>query len=490
MRILSIAAALITLLYSCAHPVAPSGGPEDQTPPVLKSVSPENGSMNQRPFLVRFRFDENIQVANPGENVVVSPVSSFKPVFKKGNKTLTVEFPADSLLANTTYSIDLNTAISDLNENNPGKYPVFLFTTGDHLDTGDVQVRFMELESTKNTYMAIAVKKESGSVFYRGAFSEDKASAENRFQFSGMGNGLYDIYIFNDLNKNNRPDKDENIGHSTRSTETNDSSLIYIYGNPVRKTDLNVRGSEVLLTNVVHPLSDLLAGDNKISAFADTLIMDSTYYNEIRAKYFKEHTVARSNYKSGLLHIVSKTILNTDSSGTIHVLFNQNITSIDTSRIFLFGENDTNKMVPIALGFNKNILDIKPLYPFSSYMVKIGQGAVKTTYTELGRVIRESVMYDAMGKVLIENKGSKDVWFKISTEKEQRYFYIPAGIEQVLYLKKGIYKGFYFYDQNGNGWLDPASAKEKTEAETFKFSPQILSDPKMENIISIDIDKA
>lgn len=483
MRIFPIATALITLLYSCAHPIAPSGGPEDNTAPVLLEMDPESGSVNQRPERVLFRFDENITVNNPGENIVISPMSNFKPVYKTRNKSIAVEFPADSLAPNTTYSIDLNTAISDLNENNPGKYPVYLFSTGDQVDTGSILVRFMELEKTKNTYMATAIARENGRVFYKGAFSEDI------IRFSGLSAGAYDVYIFNDLNKNNVPDINENIGHSIRFTETNDSSLVYIYGNYVRKVDLSVRGREVLLVNVIHPLLDRLAENNKISAFADTLIMDSVYFTEIRDIYFKDYAVARSNYKSGLLSRVSKTLLNSDSSGTIQVLFNQNITSIDTSRIFLFGNNDTNKLVPFVVGFEKNILMIRPLYPFSSYMVKIAQEAVKTVYTELGRVIRDEIKYDAMGKVVIKNTGEKDVWFKISTEKEQRYFYIKANTEQLLFLPKGGYKGFYFYDENGNALLDPAAAKDKKEAEKFKFSAEILADPKIENIITIDIDK-
>jgi hypothetical protein len=106
---------LSLLAAACANRgLGPQGGPEDVTPPALKSSMPSDGARNFHGKKVELHFDEIVQIENPFENVIVSPAQSKQPTVKAIGKKVTVEFN-DTLRQNTTYTIDFGNALSDFN---------------------------------------------------------------------------------------------------------------------------------------------------------------------------------------------------------------------------------------------------------------------------------------------------------------------------------------------------------------------------------------
>jgi hypothetical protein len=49
---------LALLLGACAVPVAPQGGPQDQTPPTLETTVPDAGTVNVTASMVHLSFSE------------------------------------------------------------------------------------------------------------------------------------------------------------------------------------------------------------------------------------------------------------------------------------------------------------------------------------------------------------------------------------------------------------------------------------------------
>jgi len=116
--VLGVAAVMLQLLYSCARMGSPDGGWYDETPPHVVGAEPADQAVNVNKRRIYINFDEYIQIDNATENVVVSPPQLEAPEIKSQGKRISVKL-ADSLKANTTYTIDFSSAISDNNEGNP-----------------------------------------------------------------------------------------------------------------------------------------------------------------------------------------------------------------------------------------------------------------------------------------------------------------------------------------------------------------------------------
>ncbi|MHC5354459.1 Ig-like domain-containing domain [Myroides sp. LJL115] len=133
-----ISLVFITLFFAnCAKRGSISGGPKDTLPPVLIHSIPKNYSTNFDQKEVRILFDEYIKVNNLNQYLIISPPMENMPdISPMGipKKTLTIRF-RDSLAPNTTYNINFGNAIADNNENNVFQQFKYVFSTGDYIDS-------------------------------------------------------------------------------------------------------------------------------------------------------------------------------------------------------------------------------------------------------------------------------------------------------------------------------------------------------------------
>ena len=97
-------------IYSCANMSRPGGGPRDETPPVFIKGVPAPGALNVSKQEIEIEFDEIIQVEKPSEKVIVSPPQKDMPEIRTSGRKVTVTL-RDSLLPNTTYTLDFSDAI-------------------------------------------------------------------------------------------------------------------------------------------------------------------------------------------------------------------------------------------------------------------------------------------------------------------------------------------------------------------------------------------
>ena len=126
------------LLVRCAHPVSPTGGPRDVTPPVVEGYSPPNLTKRFREKSFRIEFNEYVTLKNQATEVFSSPPMRHEPDIRVRGKSITVKL-IDSLVSDATYSINFGNAITDLTEGNILKGFSYVFSTGDIIDTLSLQ---------------------------------------------------------------------------------------------------------------------------------------------------------------------------------------------------------------------------------------------------------------------------------------------------------------------------------------------------------------
>lgn len=131
----------ITAFYQCARKGTPTGGPKDVTPPVLLRAEPENMSTNFEGKKIRLYFDELVKLEKVQEQLIVSPPLKYQPLLSpQGGANKFVEIVIqDTLKENTTYTINFGQSIVDNNEGNPNPFLTYVFSTGDYIDSLELQ---------------------------------------------------------------------------------------------------------------------------------------------------------------------------------------------------------------------------------------------------------------------------------------------------------------------------------------------------------------
>jgi uncharacterized protein (DUF2141 family) len=200
---------LLTAFFAqrCANAVAPTGGPQDTTPPVVVEAVPENHSTNFIGKKIEITFDEYITLENANQNVLISPPLSEKPDIKLHNKTVTIKFK-ETLAENTTYTINFGTAIKDLHEGNQLKDYIYSFSTGDHIDTLCIAGKVLYASDKKpvdNAYISLyAADRDNVDSLPMTATPNyiTKTDKEGNFKLAGLADKKYLVFAIKDVNSN------------------------------------------------------------------------------------------------------------------------------------------------------------------------------------------------------------------------------------------------------------------------------------------------
>ena len=188
-------------LQSCANRGAgPQGGPKDKEPPVLVSATPENGNTNFSAKNIILEFNELISVNNPLQNVTFSPPQKNSPTVKALGKKVSIAFQ-DSLLPNTTYTIEIKKCIVDYTESNPFADYVYTFSTGDKIDSLQISGKIIDAQTlaAKKNYTVGIYSNLSDTAFTKTRFEKIAKTNENgEFTIYGVAEGEYNLFAIKD----------------------------------------------------------------------------------------------------------------------------------------------------------------------------------------------------------------------------------------------------------------------------------------------------
>ncbi len=206
-------AVLGLLTAACASIGRPNGGPRDKTPPAYVRSNPAPGALNFNSDHLEIVFDENIKLDDPGNKVVVSPAQKQPPQIRANGKKVSVEL-RDTLLPNTTYTIDFSDAVRDLNEGNILDGFALDFSTGDQIDTLRVSGMVFEARTLEPAQgMVVGVYREPADTALTTLPMERVAKTNQYGQFTirNLKPGRYRVYAIDDRNRDWHWDRSENI---------------------------------------------------------------------------------------------------------------------------------------------------------------------------------------------------------------------------------------------------------------------------------------
>lgn len=268
------------VMYSCANIGNPSGGPIDKTPPIFMRSNPTPNAVNVKDRKIEIFFDEIVTLKDPSTKIIVSPAQTEMPRMSALGRKVTVEL-VDSLLPNTTYTIDFSNSIQDNNEGNAIDNFAFAFSTGSVIDS--MRVSGYVLDSrTLEPMQSVVVGLQSNladSAFHKEKLQRVALTNDHgQFTIRNVSPGSYHIFALKDL------DRDYKFGNPTEDIAFLDSIIVPSIGSREAAdtvyNDLNEIDTIMRATRPAYFPNDILLSmfneDRKSQYLANNLRVDST----------------------------------------------------------------------------------------------------------------------------------------------------------------------------------------------------------------------
>lgn len=197
------------MVYGCANRVAPDGGPYDMEPPKLVRSTPKDRALNVTGRKVSLWFDEYVTVKDPSKKVIVSPPQLRPPEVVSYGKRVAVELK-DTLVPNTTYTIDFTDAIEDNNEGNPLENFSIAFSTGADIDTMEIAGTVLNArthEPMQGITVGLHPDSAPRSAFHDTTFLRTSRTSDRaRFVLRNVKQGRYRVFALKESDGNYRND--------------------------------------------------------------------------------------------------------------------------------------------------------------------------------------------------------------------------------------------------------------------------------------------
>ena len=508
---------IITAFVQCARRGSPSGGPKDETPPVLTKAEPENMLPEFEAERIRLYFDEFVRLNDVQNQLIVSPPLKYNPdITPQGGTRKYIEIKLkDTLLDNTTYTLNFGQSIVDNNENNPNPFLTYVFSTGDYIDSltlsGTVKDAFNKDPDEFISVMLYAIDTSyTDSTIYKKLpnYITNTLDSTTVFTLRNLKEGEYALVAVKDEGKNNlfdqRTDKiaflEETIILPTDTSlvltlfrETPDFSIsqpnyaatnkiIFGYTGPVDSIEIRP------LTQIPDTIKTLYAKEpekdtinlwftpfeidsllfeikNDVYDYIDTftvktrklapdsLVINSSHRGNIN---FEDEFYFQSNIPIAQIDSAQMTILNKDS---INISFS---TALDTAmnKLFVFFDKEPNEAYNITVlpqfitDFFENTNDT------TIYRLSTGSFA---DYGNLRMVLEGNISYPIILQ-LTNDKG----------ETKREIIATEPKLFEFNNIDPGNYLIRLIVDSNANGKWDTGSYLDKIQPEQVIYYPQSI----------------
>lgn len=224
-----IATLILILLGSCHNQIQLTGGPRDESPPVLDTtISTPNNQVNFEKQKITLYFDEFVTVKDAIKQILVTPPLIYTPQVEERLERVTFEFDEKEVLKeNATYVINFGESIVDYNESNKLENFTMVFSTGDYIDSLSIRgnVRDSKTQEASAEYLVMLYESVYDSVVYKEKpFYFARTDMEGQFEIKNLRADTFKVFVLNDKNVNYTYDYGEEIGFIDSLIYLTDSS--------------------------------------------------------------------------------------------------------------------------------------------------------------------------------------------------------------------------------------------------------------------------
>jgi hypothetical protein len=508
---------IVLSVWSCAQRGRPDGGPKDTEPPQFISAKPQNYSINYQSNEIVIKFDEYVKLDNPRQQIIISPPLAHKPNITPQSvpsKEFSIEVPRDSLLENTTYTINFGTSIADNNEGNVLPYFKYVFSTGNELDSLQLSGQvFDAFNRVPDKTISVMLHRLDSSYTDSTVFKKpptyiaytDSASA---FTIENIKAGQYKLFAIKDANANYKFDADtDKIGFldDTISIPTEKAYDLFVFkdvlpfkaNRPQQISRLQLEfGYQGALSNpdihLISTLPDSVNFDYRILKHPEKDTLQYWY-----KPYIDQDSLLFAFKNAGqlvdTLEINPKEIevdslrISSTPKSTIGFLeelrlsINTPIAEVDETKLNLMNQDSTTIAFTSTLNKVKNRLEINfEKQEKSRYSLNILPGAITDFYQTTNDTINlnlNTASYADFGNLELSVEGIKrfPVIGELVTETGEvvmSHYKESLSPFNFRYIAPGNYYFRLIYDDNANGQWDSGNYLKSQQAEPVFYEPE------------------
>ncbi|TYP95418.1 Ig-like domain-containing protein [Fodinibius salinus] len=246
-RLLGLATASVLLVvFSCATPSSPTGGPPDEEGPKIVRTEPETGTTNFDKQRIILHFSEFVERSSLQQAIVIEPGIGINYELDWGRKSVAVEFD-EALPDSTTLILTVNTEFKDVKGNSMAEPYKVAVSTGPEIDEGSLIGRVLNAQTGKGRDgERILLYREPVDLSEQANYIAS-TDTSGQFQFSYLRQGRYKAFWVNDRNRNKIWDREQEraqpFGKEFFSLDKAETDTIAaIFKTPVDTTNPSLQG--------------------------------------------------------------------------------------------------------------------------------------------------------------------------------------------------------------------------------------------------------
>ncbi|MDW8273180.1 MAG: Ig-like domain-containing protein [Chitinophagales bacterium] len=520
------------LFCYCANEIAPSGGKKDEDPPKIVSANPPNLSLNFNSDKIRFKFNEYLENTSFSKTII-SPATNPSPKFKVNLNKITVYLP-QHLQPNTTYIINFADDVKDINESNILKNFIYVFSTGDHIDSQRVEGNICDAftREPEENMLVMLYDKDSLNQLFSGkpryfAFSDKSGN----FAVNFLKPGEYALAALKDQNSNFIYDQQsEKIAFSSEPINLVDKAkqevnlqsfyqkldmpkiiaveeiipgkINIVFNNPIQRFKAEghiFKNSHVAYFNENNDTLTVWYSKANVKTDIWYYSINDTIQDSVSLKYLASDTpnkeikytlkIDKQPFKA-VTQLSNSTpeIISPYEQVVIH--FSSPVTEIKDDLDIQLKNDSTGRVVSVKATIEAQTrLSAKLTFPLknSTYKVLIPKGMFKSiheTYNDSTTLFFQTDAKDLYGnlKIRFTQRPFSSVLLELLDNKGIRVskVYLSNEVETSSILFKNLREGKYtlriIYDENSNGRWDSGNIFTRTQPEkvnVYKNLPEL-----------------
>ncbi|GAA4273569.1 Ig-like domain-containing protein [Aquimarina gracilis] len=518
LEMLLLTLVLLVFVISCAKKGSITGGEKDETPPVFVKAFPPNFSTNFNKNEIRIYFDEYIKLKDAQKQIIISPPMDPKPTITplgSASKFIRIKFE-DTLLQNTTYSINFGESVEDNNEGNTLPFFRYVFSTGDFLDSLSIKGTVNNAVQKKiDPYITVALyemdENYTDSLIYNTVPRYITNTLDSiTFDFYNLKEGKYKLIALKDASSNYLYDpKQDKIGfYEEIITLPADTAKVFnveifrevlefkaLLPKQVSKNEFLFPYEGTLDSMKINLLSDtpenfesLVIPDKAKDTLhywfrpffeTDSLIFEITnsknYRDTLIPRFkdqYKDSLLVSSKYRSSLplnenftffastpIDSINKELINLTDKDTLDVPFSISLDKVENEAQLIFEKTESNsytlQMLPEAI--KDYVGNVNDTLNFNFRTKKLADyGIIFLT---------------------LQNVESYPVIVEVTNEKDEVISEKNVSKEELItfdYLNPGKYYIRVILDTNKNGKWDTGNFLKGIQPEAIKYFPDVV----------------
>lgn len=504
-----------TFFFNCAKRGMPQGGPIDSIPPVVIKANPENFSTNFKANEIIITFNEYIKLNNAQKQIIISPPMDPKAEtypLSSASKEVKIKI-TDTLLENTTYTINFGNSIQDNNEGNPLSFYKYVFSTGSYIDSLSVSGSIKDAYSNKTDEFVSIMLYEvdstyNDSVVYNKlpTYISSTQDTVNTFTVDNMKAGVYKMVALLDKNQNYKFDpSNDKIGFldslitipsskkynasifkevlnykAERPKQISKNHLIFGYQGNADSTKINVI-SETTPDFEYRILQDT-EKDTLHYWYKPFMEVDSLVFQVTNQKYVDTVLTKIKDMKRDSLTVSAITKGTIDVDTPFKISANIPLTKLDTSYVNIINQDSIPLNFEYSFEERKNTYSINfPKEEKQIFNIQLLPGALTDFYNATNDTLNFRVKtpdFADLGalNITVTNIKSYPVIVQLTNDKGELYKEIihqeeDGNVFNFTYIKPAEYLLRVIYDNNNNAKWDTGNYLKGIQPEEIIYYP-------------------